>query len=45
MTTKAKGTSKRKSKLLPDGPDWTFELLEKYHTEIRRVAEFYSLDT
>ncbi|MBF4334849.1 SpoVR family protein [Vibrio anguillarum] len=45
MTTKAKGTSKRKSKLLPDGPDWTFELLEKYHTEIRRVAEFYRLDT
>ncbi|AUI85765.1 SpoVR family protein [Vibrio azureus] len=30
---------------LPDGPDWTFELLERYHKEIKRVAEFYRLDT
>lgn len=30
---------------LPDGPDWTFELLEQYHTEIARVAKHYRLDT
>lgn len=30
---------------LPDGPDWTFELLERYHREIARVAEHYRLDT
>ncbi|WP_249114533.1 SpoVR family protein, partial [Vibrio parahaemolyticus] len=36
---------KRNSKVLPDGPDWTFELLERYHKEIKRVAEHYRLDT
>ncbi|WAJ69412.1 SpoVR family protein [Catenovulum adriaticum] len=30
---------------LSDGPDWNFELLEQYHTEIKRVAEHYRLDT
>lgn len=30
---------------LPDGPDWTFELLEQYHSEIARVAKHYRLDT
>ncbi len=30
---------------LPDGPDWTFELLERYHTEIARVAAHYRLKT
>ncbi|WP_341503628.1 SpoVR family protein [Gallaecimonas sp. GXIMD4217] len=30
---------------LPDGPDWTFELLQRYETEIARVAEHYGLDT
>ena len=30
---------------LPDGPDWTFDLLEKYHQEIARVAAYYKLDT
>ena len=30
---------------LPDGPDWTFELLERYHIEIARVAEHYRLKT
>lgn len=48
MTTKAKAAPKRKvanSKRLPDGPDWTFELIERYHQEIRRVAELYRLDT
>ncbi len=29
---------------LPDGPDWTFELLQRYDTEIARVAEHYGLD-
>jgi spore cortex formation protein SpoVR/YcgB (stage V sporulation) len=28
-----------------DGPDWTFEMLAEYHTEIARVAEHYRLDT
>jgi len=30
---------------LSDTSDWTFELLEKYQTEIARVAEHYRLDT
>lgn len=38
-------TDENESKRLSDGPDWTFELLERYHTEIKRVAEFYHLDT
>lgn len=29
---------------LSDGPDWTFELLGQYQTEIERVAKFYKLD-
>ncbi|EOD77954.1 SpoVR family protein [Grimontia sp. AD028] len=37
--------AKKKKKTLSDGPDWTFELLENYHTEIKRVAEHYRLDT
>ncbi|PWI34943.1 SpoVR family protein [Vibrio albus] len=35
----------RKRHPLPDGPDWTFSLLEDYHKEIKRVAEHYRLDT
>ncbi|MCU4676418.1 SpoVR family protein [Catenovulum sp. 2E275] len=35
----------RPEKPLSDGPDWSFELLEQYHSEIKRVAEFYRLDT
>jgi len=35
----------KKTKRLPDGPDWTFGLLEQYHTEIKRVAEHYRLET
>ena len=27
------------------GADWTFDLLEKYHAEIARIAENYGLDT
>ncbi|MFV0575258.1 MAG: SpoVR family protein [Vibrio sp.] len=30
---------------LPTGPDWTFDLLEHYHAEIKRVAAHYKLDT
>jgi stage V sporulation protein R len=37
-------TDNKKSKQLSDGPDWTFELLEQYHTEIKRVADHYRLD-
>ncbi|MFC1237259.1 SpoVR family protein [Vibrio sp. F74] len=38
-------TKKNSSKMLPDGPDWTFDMLEVYHQEIKRVAEHYRLDT
>ena len=34
-----------KRERLPDGPDWTFDLLEQYHTEIRQAAEHFRLDT
>lgn len=46
MVTKTKTAKlkKKDSKTLPDGPDWTFDLLERYHTEIRRVAALYKLD-
>lgn len=30
---------------LPDGPDWSFSLLERYQAEIARVAEHYRLKT
>ena len=33
------------NKMLGDGPDWTFALLESYHTEIARVANHYGLET
>ncbi|PSV24016.1 SpoVR family protein [Photobacterium sp. GB-56] len=36
--------TKTKTKTLSDGPDWTFDLLEQYHVEIKRVAEHYRLD-
>ncbi|MCL1040994.1 SpoVR family protein [Shewanella marisflavi] len=37
--------SSKKRTVLDDGPDWTFELLESYLTEIERVAGHYRLDT
>ncbi|ASJ96923.1 SpoVR family protein [Shewanella marisflavi] len=37
--------SSKKRTVLDDGPDWTFELLESYLTEIERVAAHYRLDT
>ncbi|MDD1781338.1 SpoVR family protein [Enterovibrio sp. ZSDZ35] len=36
---------KNRKKTLSDGPDWTFDLLDKYHNEIKRVAAHYKLDT
>ncbi len=36
---------KKASKLLSDGPDWTFELLEAYEAEIDRIAKNFKLDT
>ena len=32
-------------KRISDGPDWTFDLLTEYQTEIERVANIYKLDT
>ncbi|MCJ2375382.1 SpoVR family protein [Vibrio sp. ZSDZ34] len=43
MTSKTK--TKTNNRMLPDGPDWTFDLIEKYHVEIKRVAKHYRLDT
>ena len=31
--------------LISEGSDWTFELIEKFDTEIARIAETYQLDT
>ena len=31
-------------KTLSDGPDWTFDMLEQYETEIDRIAKAYKLD-
>lgn len=47
MTVKTATTQKRqkKNKRLADGPDWTFDLLQQYHQEIKRVAEHYRLET
>ncbi|NMH59530.1 SpoVR family protein [Alteromonas ponticola] len=36
---------KKTSKLLPDGPDWTFDLITRYEAEINRVAKNFKLDT
>mgnify|MGYP000002584107 CR=1 FL=1 len=36
---------KKATEPLSDGPEWTFDLLEQYQGEIRRVAEYYRLDT
>ena len=43
MTAKRKTTAATVQPL-SDGPDWTFELLQQYQTEIERVAKFYQLD-
>ncbi|CAM3740613.1 SpoVR family protein [Vibrio aquimaris] len=43
MATKTKKATKKKT--LPDGPDWTFDILDRYHAEIKRVADHYQLET
>ena len=49
MTTKAikKASSRRskKSRRLPEQSEWTFELIDQAHQEIRRVAEGFGLET
>ena len=45
VAEKDKAAQKKNDKMLPDGPDWTFNLLEQYHVEIKRVAQHYRLDT
>ncbi len=40
-----KSRTKNNDKMLPDGPDWTFNLLERYHVEIKRVAQHYRLNS
>ncbi|MEO5659473.1 MAG: SpoVR family protein, partial [Polaromonas sp.] len=37
------GTGRREA--LPSPSDWTFELIETYHTEIERMAKRFGLDT
>ncbi|MFT5162641.1 MAG: stage V sporulation protein R, partial [Alteromonadaceae bacterium] len=37
-------TINKKKRQLSDGPDWTFELLEEYHVEIKRIADSYRID-
>jgi len=37
--------AKRKRTPLDDGPDWNFELLQSYLTEIERVAAHYKLES
>lgn len=44
MTTLFDAPSFRPARL-SDGPDWTFELLETYLSEIDRVAGYYRLET
>ena len=44
MTAKRKTVAEPPLCQLPDGPDWTFELLTRYQTEIERVAKHYQLD-
>ena len=35
----------RHPRALPEQSEWTFELIEQAHEEIRRVAEQFGLDT
>ncbi|RJG42560.1 SpoVR family protein [Motilimonas pumila] len=38
-------TAAKGKQLLPQGPDWTFEHLQAYDDEIKRIAKHYRLDT
>ncbi|MBU1436969.1 MAG: SpoVR family protein [Gammaproteobacteria bacterium] len=44
MSAKHKTVSPPTDRPLSDGPDWNFDLLNQYQTEIERVAKFYQLD-
>ncbi|MBU2428408.1 MAG: SpoVR family protein [Gammaproteobacteria bacterium] len=44
MSAKHKTASPPTDTPLSDGPDWNFDLLNQYQTEIERVAKFYQLD-
>ncbi|MDN3575420.1 SpoVR family protein [Chitinimonas viridis] len=49
-TIASPSSAKRKRAKRPKGPlstgsEWTFELIDKYYSEIRRVAEDFELDT
>lgn len=44
MSAKQKTVSPPTGTPLSDGPDWNFDLLNQYQTEIERVAKFYQLD-
>jgi len=44
MTAKPKTNTLSQVTPLSDGPDWTFDLLTQYQTEIERVAKLYQLD-
>ena len=37
--------NKKHREPLNDGPDWSFDLLESYQAEIKRIAEIYKLDS
>lgn len=37
--------SKKKNKYISTGSEWTFDILEKYDTAIKKIAAEYSLDT
>ncbi|MBC7779441.1 MAG: SpoVR family protein [Proteobacteria bacterium] len=39
------GQVQAREKRLPQGPDWSFELIEEYEREIRKTAAEFSLDT
>ena len=34
-----------KQKPISETSDWTFELIEEYHSEIQRIADNFGLDT
>ncbi|MCW8107723.1 SpoVR family protein [Alteromonas ponticola] len=36
---------KKTTKVLPDGPDWTFDLIARYEAEIDRIAKNFKLET
>lgn len=38
-------TAAKCKQLLPQGPDWTFDHLQTYDDEIKRIAKHYRLDT